>query len=198
DFREYGHDLKHLVRLIVASRAYQLSSIPNDTNRDDRINYSHAAPRALEAEVLLDALSAVTGVPETFVNSSGGAEPPGTRAIALRLPDLYPSRFLEMFGRSSRERVPERSASANLNQALHMLVGSPYTERLAGEGSRIARLLARGASDREMIEELYLAALARTPSDGERAELERMVSARAARAEAFKDLVWALVTSREF
>ena len=198
DFREHGHDLKHLVRRIVASRAYQLSSVPNDSNGADRINYSHALARPLEAEVLLDAISAATGIPETFTNSDGGAEPPGTRAIALRLPDLYPSRFLETFGRVSRERVPERSGSANLNQALHMLVGSTYTEKLAREGGRIARLVERRATERESIDELYLAALARFPADAERAELERMLVARPARGEALRDLLWALVTSREF
>jgi Protein of unknown function (DUF1553)/Protein of unknown function (DUF1549) len=198
DFREHGHDLKHLIQLIVSSRAYQLSSVPNETNRDDLINYSHAIPRALDAEILLDAISTVSEVPDTFANSSGGAEPPGTRAIALRLPDLYPSRVLDIFGRTSRERVPERKVSANLNQALHMLVGSTYNERLERDGGRIARLLAKGASDREVIEELYLAAFARLPAQEERAALEKMVGARTARPEAFRNLLWGILTSREF
>ena len=198
DFREHGHDLKHLIRLIVSSRTYQLSSAPNETNRDDFINYSHAIPRALDAEILLDAISAASGIPDTFANSSGGEEPPGTRAIALRLPDMYPSRVLDMFGRASRERVPERNTSANLTQALHMLVGSTYNERLERNGGRIARLLARGASDREVIDELYLAAFARLPAHEERAELEKIVRARTSRPEAFRNLLWGILTSREF
>ena len=79
-----------------------------------------------------------------------------------------------------------------------MLVGSTYTEKLAREGGRIARLVERRATERESIDELYLAALARFPADAERAELERMLVARPARGEALRDLLWALVTSREF
>ena len=57
DFRDHRHDLRRLIRLIVTSRTYQLSGRPEDSNRDDRTNYSHAQPRALDAEVLLDAIS---------------------------------------------------------------------------------------------------------------------------------------------
>ena len=127
----------------------------------------------------------------------GGVEPPGTRAIGLRLPDIYPSTFLDMFGRSSRNRVPERNVSANLSQALHMLVGSSYNEKLARDG-RIEKLLAGGVSDRDVIQALYLAALARMPTPEECSELERIVRAQPSRAAALHDVLWALVTSREF
>ena len=66
DFRDSGYDLKHLMRTIVQSRTYQLSGTPNETNKDDKIDYSHAQPRPLEAAVLLDAITSVTGVPEKF------------------------------------------------------------------------------------------------------------------------------------
>ena len=48
DFKENGYDRKRLIRLIVQSRTYQLSSEPNWSNQDDQINYSHALPRALD------------------------------------------------------------------------------------------------------------------------------------------------------
>ena len=66
DFRARGYDLKQLIRTIVQSRTYQLSGEPNDTNRDDKINYSRALPRPMEAAVLLDAISSATGVEEHF------------------------------------------------------------------------------------------------------------------------------------
>src|SRR5205085_336097 len=66
DFGESGYDLKHLMRTIVQSRTYQLSATPNENNKDERINYSHAQPRPLEAAVLLDAITSTTGVPEKF------------------------------------------------------------------------------------------------------------------------------------
>ena len=47
DFRDHNHDLRYLIRTIVSSRTYQLSGVPNETNADDRSNYSHAVPRAV-------------------------------------------------------------------------------------------------------------------------------------------------------
>jgi hypothetical protein len=202
DFREHGHDLKRLIGLIVQSRAYQLSSKSNESNKDDKMNYSHAAPRALEAEVLLDAISTVTGVPEVFEHETGGIAPYGTHAIDLREPDKYPSRFLEMYGRPLRHALPERDGQPNLGQALHMLVGSTYTNKLSKPAGRIHQLINNGASDREIIEQLYLAALARFPTAGERDELLTAIAAEAgqgsSRSRIFEHLLWAVISSREF
>ncbi len=210
DFREHRHDLKHLIRTIVRSRAYQLSSEPNHTNRDDLINYSHALPRVLDAEVLLDAISSAAGVPAVFEQGSGARAPPGTRAVQLRVPAKWESRFMEVFGRPFRETVPERFSPATLAQALHALVGSTYTENLSAEGGQIDRLLKADAGNEEMIEELYLGALSRFPDRQERAEVRQLVSRHSgivehsffkestARREAAENLLWALITSREF
>ena len=210
DFREHQHDLKHLIRTILRSRAYQLSSAPNQTNKNDLINYSHARPRALHAEVLLDAISSATGVPVVFEQSSGARTPPGTRAIQLKVPAAWESRFMEVFGRPFRSTVPERFSKASLAQALHALVGSTYTENLSTEGGRIDRLLKADTTNEELIEELYLGALSRFPSQQERAAVRELISRHSgivehsffqqstARREAAENLLWALVTSREF
>ena len=200
DFQEHGYDLKHLMRRIGRSRTYQLSGRFNETNRDDKINYSRALPRPLEAEVLLDAISQVTGVPEVFAGKYPltGAAPPGTRAIQLKLPLSYPSRFLDVYGMPIRDSIPERDGKASLTQALHMLVGSTYTRKLSQEGGRIDQLLKRGTSDREIIEEFYLAGLARFPTEEERVALEGMIRQQPPRREAIEDLFWSLISSREF
>ena len=193
DFRAGGYDLRQLMRRIVRSRVYQLSSFPNASNRTDRTNYSRAHPRPLDAEVLLDAISEVTGVPERF-----GTKPEGTRAINLVASDMYPSRFLELYGRPNRQMVPQRKVEASLGQALHLLAGPTYTDKLSGEGSRIGRLLAAGASDAEIVEELYLAALSRFPTAEELGKLEGWIEDQDSRLKAVEDLVWALIGSREF
>ena len=202
DFREHGYDLKDLMRKIVSSRTYQLSSQPNETNRDDQINYSHSIPRALDAEVLLDAISHITGAPEIFEhrtdNDYPGTAPPGTRAINLRESDIYPHRFSDMYGRSLRYSVPERKVTPNLVQALHILVGSTYTDKISGPGGRVDQLLKAGRSDAELIEELYLLALSRFPAEKEKAKLLRVISQGSSRKETIQDLTWALVSSREF
>ena len=207
DFREGGHDLKRhdlkrLMRTIVNSRTYQLSRLPNETNADDRINYSRFIPRQIDAEVLLDAISSATGVPETLRHGSKqhlpGTLPPGSRAVRMVEPDVYPIRFLEVYGMPNRMAVPERKNESNLQQALHMLAGTTYTEKLSKEGGRIDRLLKSGASDAKIIEELYLAALSRFPSEAEQKDVQQWISTRASRPEAIRNIVWAVISSREF
>ena len=198
DCRRNGYDLKQILRRITRSRTYQLASTPRESNRQDTLNYSHFIPKPLEAEVLLDAISQVTGVPEVFENGQGGQAPPGTRAIQLEVPDIYPSDFLQMYGRPSLLQIPEIKASPSLNQALHMLVGTTYTEKISRKGGRLDRLIQSNASHREVIRELYLAALSRFPSSLEMAELESALSNSSDKRRAWEDLMWSLITSREF
>jgi len=198
DFRDHGYDLRYLMRLIVQSKTYQLSGTPNATNKDDHINYSHALPRSLEAEVLLDALSQVTEVPEIFEDDSGARLPAESRAIKIIFPDTFPSQFLDIYGRPNRLMVPERKGEANIAQALHLLAGPTYTSKISREGGQIDRLMKSGSPDHEIIEEFFLSALSRLPTAGELEFLAKNVSQRSSRREALEDLVWGLVTSREF
>ena len=203
EFRENGHDLKHLIRVMVQSRTYQLSSRPNPNNRDDRINYSHFIPKLLEAEVLLDAVSQVAGVPEVFVGapeSLNGQPPPGTRAIQLKSPVRYFSQFLDLYGRTMRYALPEENPGPSISQALHVYAGDTYTTKLTQEGGRLDKLLVSEKSDGPIVEQLYLAALSRFPDQNEQAALEAVLAEaeEPARRRAFADLTWALLTSREF
>ncbi len=203
DFRDHGYDLRRLMKTIVMSRTYQLSDVPNATNKDDLVNYSHALPRPLDAEVLLDAMVDATGIPEVFSTavtdgSSVGQAPVGTRAINLKDPDMYFSRFLELYGRPNRGAIPERSVHPNLGQALHMLAGSTYADRLSAKDSRLARLLESGASDAKIFEEFYLAALGRFPEPDEIQSLEQTLVKRGDRETGLREFVWALTSSREF
>ncbi len=193
DFRDHGYDLRHLMRSIAQSKVYQLSSVPNASNQADRLNYARSHPRPLDAEVLLDAISQVTGVAEKF-----GTKPEGTRAVNLVSTDMYPSRFLDLYGRPNRQMVPQRKVEASLGQALHLLAGPTYTSKLSGKGSRIRRLLGAGASNAEIIEEFYLAALSRLPTADEQRDLEHWIQGQHPRRKAVEDLVWALISSREF
>lgn len=202
EFRRDGHNLRSLIRTIVNSRTYQLSAEPNPSNRADRVNYSHALPRPLLAEVLLDAITTVTQVEERFTTNITGQvtqrSPAGTRAIHLREPDLFQSRFLDLYGRPNRLALPERTGKANLGQALHMLAGPVYNEKLAAPQGWLQQQLRSGASDQAMLSQLYLTALARPPEPAESHSLLAALSGRPDRAEAWKDLVWAVLCSREF
>src|SRR6185295_363494 len=168
------------------------------------VNYSHAMPRALDAEILLDAISDVTGVPETFsmqmpdAKGPGGQAPPGTRAIQLKETDIYYSPFLDLYGRPNRFSVPERNAKPNLSQALHILAGTTYNDKLLSKGGRIEGWLTRGAASGEVVEDLYLAAFSRAPTPEEGAELVKLLDRNPDRKEALRDLMWAVISSREF
>ena len=202
DFREHDHDLRRMIKTIVSSRTYQLGSRPNRTNREDRTHYSHALPRALDAEVLFDAIATVTGVPLILEQESygdgEGRLPPGTRAINVKLPDIFRSRILDNYGKAPRSMLPEKRPRPNLGRALHTLAGSTFTEHLAREGGVIDRLIGGGDSDREIIEELYLRALVRFPGEEEREQLEAMVGRHPSRRQALEDLLWGLLNSPEF
>jgi hypothetical protein len=199
-FRQQKYDLKALIRTVVQSGTYQLSSERNPTNRLDEINYSRSLARRLEAVVLLDAMSRVTGVEEKFTWHAfvgGGSTAAGSRAVDL-VPEIAPCRFLDAFGRSNRQALPTRNKQPNLAQALHMLAGPTYTKKIAQKGGRVDRLVKSGVSNQKAIEELYLAALCRLPTERERTALDALMRRQPSRREGLEALCWALLSSREF
>ena len=201
DLEQHSYDVKHLMRMILQSRTYQASGNANETNEDDRINYSRALPRRLDAEILLDAITRVTGVEEEFAVHEyvgGGVEPAGTRAIDL-VPEVSPSQFLDVFGRPPvRDAMPFRDHRPTLNQALHMLAGSTFVSKIAQGEGRAKRLLKSDATDQDIVQEFYLAAFSRFPTSRELEELELLFDEASSRSKAITDLVWALIASREF
>jgi hypothetical protein len=187
-------DVKHLIRTVMNSRTYQLSAQPNDFNKDDTKYFSHAVTRLLTAEQLLDALCAVTEVPEKYPGL-----PAGTRAV--QLPDGAADHpFLKTFGQPARELACEceRESDSNLAQALQLINGPTVNEKLRSPANRVGRLLARKASDLEMLNELYLATLSRPPTETDvKVSLEYLARASEKR-KAWEDVHWALINSKEF
>lgn len=201
DFRDSGFNLKHLMRTMVQSRTYQLSATPNENNKDDRMGYSHGRARPLEAAVLLDAITSVTGVPEKFEIhpiAGGGDAPVGTRAMHT-ITDICPSQFMDDFGRSTRRALPSGSPQPSLSEALHMMSGPVFNAKITREGGRLSALLKKNVSDEEILNEFFVAALTRLPTSGERTELLQLLGQRSQRREeTLAGLVWAIVNSREF
>lgn len=194
DFVDHGFDRKHVIRTILNSRTYQQSSRKNEFNAGDAKYFSHARTRLLTAEQLLDAICKVTEMPEKYAGL-----PAGTRATALPSPDVD-HEFLKVFGQPAREMACqcERSNESNLSQALQMINGPLVHGKLTAENNRIRRLVAAGASDDEIIVELYLAALCREPNEGERAAALGHIAAQEDRVLALEDVGWALLNSKEF
>ncbi len=195
DFVEHKFDMRHLMRTILASQTYQRSSVPNETNGHDDLNFSRAIPRRLPAEALLDSLVQATGVKENF----GGA-PAGF--TAAQLPDgNVTSSFLALFGKASRTEACEceRDLSTNMLQALHFINGQSILSRLTNPVGRPALLLAQKLDDDKLVEQLYLWSLARRPVEAERALAKKFIESYAdKRADAVQDFMWALLNSRDF
>ncbi len=194
DFVASKFDLKHLIRVILNSRTYQLSTQANDFNKDDNKYFSHAVTRLLSAEQLLDAVCTSTDVPEKYPGL-----PLGTRAV--QLPDGEVNHvFLKTFGQPGRELACEceREGDSNLAQALQLINGPTINEKLRNPNNRIGKLLAKNTPDQEILNELYLTTLSRLPVEGEvKASLEHVRKA-PDRRKAWEDVHWALLNSKEF
>lgn len=203
DFAARRFDLRHLVRTIMNSSTYQLAAEPNETNREDEANFSHALVRRLSAEQLLDALSQTTGAAPRFEGYPAGmraGQLPGVRASRGRRRSSLDEQFLTLFGKPPRLLTCEceRSTEATLSQAFQLVSGPAINELLSRRDNRLDALLASGLSAADMARELFLTALARFPDAAEsRAAVEYLNDAADRRA-ALEDLAWGLVNSKEF
>ena len=196
--RHVKYDLKAFTRTLVLSQAYQLGSA-TDANREDRQHFSHSRPKAVPAEVLLDAISQTTGVPEKF-----NGWPAGIRSIQV-WDNRMPSYFFRIFGRPVRATVCEceRSNEPSISQALHLL-NSPEVNAKIGHRQGTARKLADSAlSDDEITDEIYLGTLSRFPTPDERtlmkSAFEATSEARGGRRQAaVEDILWTVLNTKEF
>jgi hypothetical protein len=165
DFMDSGFNTRHIVRTICKSRVYQHSLTTNQWNRDDDINYSHAVARRLPAEVLYDAIHRVTGSASRLPGL-----PPGARAAELLDSSVpIPGGFLELFGKPPRESACEceRSTGMMLGPVLNLVNGPVLGEALKDPSNRLAKLVAAEKDDTKVIDEIYVAILARRPTKAE-------------------------------
>jgi hypothetical protein len=192
---ESKYDLKAMIRLITASRTYQLSSKPNESNFSDEKNFSRALFRRLPAEVLMDAVCDVTGVPEKY-----DGMPSGYRAVQLWDSQVR-HYFLKLFGRPGRSTVCEceRVTGATIAQSLHLMNSPNLQRKLSHPSGTVKRLLLRHSEDAELVKELYLACYSRKPTTEEtRTAIDYIPKDSLLREKAVQDLAWSLLNSLEF
>lgn len=203
EFNDSHCDTRHLFRLIMNSKTFQLSSIPAENSEAAAASFAHYPLRRMEAEVLIDALNQITETKEDY--SSPIPEPftfvpDDIRAIALGDGSITSS-FLELFGRPPRDTGLESERSRNITaaQRLHLLNSSHVQKKI-----KACPLVARasesaGENNSELLERIYLQVLSRYPTEGEQVVIREYAEAGGAgeRALAF-DLVWSLVNQPEF
>ena len=195
DFRDKKCDLKALVRTICTSHVYQLSSLPSDRNAGDRQNYSRHYRKRLRGEVLLDAVSDITGLEERFA-----AMPVGSRANEIWTTRIG-SVFLDTFGRPNPNQDPpcERTSDPTVTQTLHLMNAPQLHSWVTSDSSRAVQLAASDQPVDAVVEEIYLLVYSRLPDNEER-EIGRRLFAEPnmTRRRAAEDLIWALLNTPEF
>jgi len=194
DFATHGFDQRHVLRTILNSSTYQLSSSANRWNELDETFLSRSHPRRLSAEQLLDAICDVTEVPERL-----GGLPEGTLATTMPSPDAnHP--FLQSFGQPERKSACacERNQEPNFAQALQMVNGTVVQEKLRAVDNRFHRMLREGRSTDEAVQSLYLAALSRCATEEELAIARAHLAAAGDPARGIEDICWVLLNTKEF
>ncbi len=221
EFVEHGYDLKWLHREIARSRTYQLSWKPNETNRLDTRNFSHALVRRLPAEVAYDAIAMATA---GKVELAAKLDQPDTRAIgAAGLPGVKgkqtASRYaLAVFGKPPRltNCDCERNSSPSLLQTIFLrndleLFG--MIDRDGGWLREVERnsfrpkpaqttppLDDKSLADRDdaIVREAFLRTMSRPPSDAELTEARQTFHDSDTPNAALRNLLWALLNTKEF
>jgi len=190
----HDYDLKHLIGVILRSRTYQATSQATKHNVVDTRFASRYPVRRLQGEELLDAVAQVTGVPDRFATY-----PLGTRAVELPDSEL-PSLALDTFGRPTRVTPCDcdRSAAPSLSQALEFFNGDALQAKLRHPGGFAATLVKSGRPEGEIVEELYLRALARRPTPAEAEAVRGALHRSPNLQEGVQDLLWALLNTKEF
>ena len=189
------YDMKKFVRLLMTSQAYQRSSRPLPENESDETNFSRALFRRIPAEVLLDAVSQATGVDERFPQM-----PPGGRAVQL-WDNKTQHYFLKLFGRPQRlsSCSCERNIEPSVAQVLHLFNSPEIQQKLAHDRGTVAKLVARRPNDADLVDDLYMTFLSRSPSSRERdISVSHLANHANERRQAAEDLAWSLLNSLEF
>lgn len=195
DFVEHHFDRQHLLRTILNSRTYQADFRANEFNQDDVKYFSHYQPRMLGAEQLLDAIGAVSGLPEQFAGL-----PAGTKATQIPAPDLVKHEFLKIFGQPERQTVCqcERTSDSNLGMAIQFFNGPLIYGKLRDEHNRFRTAITAGVPNEKIIADLYLSAVCREPTPKELAASLSHIAAKGDQIVALEDICWALLNTNEF
>ncbi|MBX3437062.1 MAG: DUF1553 domain-containing protein, partial [Planctomycetaceae bacterium] len=192
-FTESGYDVRGLVRDICNSKTYQRSTLRNDSNMTDELNFAHQNIRRIKAESMLDIISQVTNTKDKF-----RALPLGAKATQIA-DGLTSSYFLTTFGRATRETVCscEVKMEPTLSQALHLMNGDTVNAKMQ-QGGVLKSLQDAGLEPPQVVGHLYVACLSRTPTPEESAALGPLFADGADVNQGLEDIFWALLNSREF
>jgi hypothetical protein len=200
EFTKSGYNIRHLEQMILQSRTYQQSSIPNESNKFDKNNFARSYVRPMMAEQVVDVLNSAIGVEETF----NGDAPAGRKMIEVgssRLNNPNLAYALRIFGRPARTTACdcERAAEPALPQTLFRMTDPSIVTKLKATTNRPSKLAKdKSLTDEQVIDELFLGTLTRLPTTKEKADAVKYIKDESARLDALQELTWALINTREF
>ncbi len=199
DFIQRKFDFRHIERIILTSRTYQLSAKVNETNKFDTKNYAHSYIRPMIAEAVVDVLNSALGSTEKF----GPEIKPGAKAVevgASQLANPALAYTFRVFGRPPRTTACdcERAMEPALPQKLFLMTDPTLLAKFNEPTGRLQALLKSNKTDEEVLEELFLATLTRLPNARDRKSFADHRQLVGSRREAVIDTMWALINTREF
>jgi len=200
DFIDHKFDFRHIERVVLQSRTYQLSAKVNDTNKLDTRNYAHSYIRPMIAEAVVDVLNCSLGTTEKF----GNDVKPGVKAVEVGTSQFLQQQQLaytfRIFGRPPRTTACdcERSMEPALPQKLFLMTDPLLLDKFKDPTGRVQTLLKSNKTDSEILEELFLATLSRMPNTRDRQSFTEHLKLVGNRREAIIDTMWALINTREF
>ena len=195
-FAENKYDIKKLIGIIAKSHVYGLSSEPTERNVADTRNYSRHYRVRLRAEVLLDAISDITAMPNNFSAMAYGAR--SNQIWTHRVTNL----FLDTFGRPDPNQDPpcERTPDSTVTQILHLMNSPELHAKVTNSSNSISKMIdEQEAEPGEVIKQIYLLCYSREP-DGDELEIclkifgENKDNPKAAASY----ILWALMNTPEF
>ena len=202
DLAKHQFDLRYLIRTIMLSQTYQLSSEPNGTNGDDETNNSRGLVRRLGAEQILDGMSKALAAPlhiADFPDATRLAQvPEGRKHYHPLTTDL--DRFALTFGKPPRLIASdcERTCETTLPQAFALIGGQTTQELLTRSDNRLASLIASGDPDEQILGTLTWTILSRAPTGAESERFLTHLRSGPDKRRALEDIAWALLNSKEF
>jgi hypothetical protein len=173
EFKKSDYDLQYIIRCITRTRAYGRTSRPVDGNESDKELLSHMAVKPLDSYALVDSLWVV------LMRSppDGSRRRDAAAVFDTRLPGGDPTRYTHS--------IPQVLKLMNSNE--HMGTSGPTVQNVT-----------RNKPPEEAIAHLYLAVLARRPSEAETGQMLAYVEQVGDQRQAYGDVFWVLLNSAEF
>jgi hypothetical protein len=201
EFVRHDFDMKWLHRQIVSSDTYQRSWVPNDTNREDRRNFSRAVPRRLPAEVVYDSVKQAVAASDQADEVRSDLSRRAIGHLSMRLAGTY---AMQVFGKPDRtvNCDCERANQPTLLQAIFLQNDPLVDQRLQDSGwlSEIDSQVAAGTAppSESLVREAWLRTLSRLPEPDELARGVKCLADAESATQGLRDLLWALINTKEF